>query len=337
MNSRKKYRAIQIIGTQRSGSNLLRLMLNQLDEIVAPHPPHILKTFIPLLPAYGDLGDAYNFKKLIDDVCRLVETNPVPWQGVVLDRDRIYTICKNNSLIELFKVIHEIKAEVFEADIWCCKSMHNVYFADQLEPLDPFYIHLVRDGRDVAASFKKAIVGEKHPYILGVQWKKDQIYSNQLVKNKGSSRAIRIHYEKLIKDPENVIQSVCNLIGISYNSRVLDFYHSRESNVTARSGKMWKNLKKPIIRNNSNKYKKELSHRDIEIFEKVAGSSLIEFGYHIDNNNYKTDQFSPGQLIDFENKNVALKTKIKKNHKSDLQNRSEREKLINEITFRLPK
>ena len=38
----------QFIGTQRSGSNLLRLMLNQLEGIYAPHPPHILKTFYPL-------------------------------------------------------------------------------------------------------------------------------------------------------------------------------------------------------------------------------------------------------------------------------------------------
>ncbi len=32
---------IFMIGTQRSGSNLLRLMLNQLPEIAAPHPPSL--------------------------------------------------------------------------------------------------------------------------------------------------------------------------------------------------------------------------------------------------------------------------------------------------------
>ena len=33
---------IFMIGTQRSGSNLLRLMVNQAPDIAAPHPPHIL-------------------------------------------------------------------------------------------------------------------------------------------------------------------------------------------------------------------------------------------------------------------------------------------------------
>lgn len=55
---------IQMIGTQRSGSNLLRLLLNQYTEIVAPHPPHILQRFYPLLPAYGDLLVAENMAKL---------------------------------------------------------------------------------------------------------------------------------------------------------------------------------------------------------------------------------------------------------------------------------
>ncbi len=67
---------IFMIGTQRSGSNLLRLMLNELPRIAAPHPPHILQRMIPLAPNYGDLEIRENFAQLVDDVCRLVELNP---------------------------------------------------------------------------------------------------------------------------------------------------------------------------------------------------------------------------------------------------------------------
>ncbi|HYC85548.1 MAG TPA: hypothetical protein VEB86_10015, partial [Chryseosolibacter sp.] len=70
---------IQFVGTQRSGSNLLRVMLNQFPEISAPHPPHILKTFFPILPIYGDLEDDANFKTLVIDICEWVNVNPVPW------------------------------------------------------------------------------------------------------------------------------------------------------------------------------------------------------------------------------------------------------------------
>ncbi len=42
--------ALFMVGEQRSGSNLLRIMLGQADEIAAPHPPHILQRMMPLLP-----------------------------------------------------------------------------------------------------------------------------------------------------------------------------------------------------------------------------------------------------------------------------------------------
>ena len=48
---------VMMIGTQRSGSNLLRLMLNQLPDIASPHPPHILERLGPLEADYGDLSD----------------------------------------------------------------------------------------------------------------------------------------------------------------------------------------------------------------------------------------------------------------------------------------
>ena len=53
---KEKIQGIQMIGTQRSGSNLLRVMLDAVDQITAPHPPHILQRFIPLLDKYGDLN-----------------------------------------------------------------------------------------------------------------------------------------------------------------------------------------------------------------------------------------------------------------------------------------
>lgn len=58
--------------------NLLRVMLDGIREIAAPHPPHILQRFLPLLPKYGDLTDQSNFYRLAQDVCELVTVNPVP-------------------------------------------------------------------------------------------------------------------------------------------------------------------------------------------------------------------------------------------------------------------
>src|SRR6516225_243508 len=170
-----KFTAVQMIGTQRSGSNLLRLMLNQLEEVSALHPPHILERFISLLPAYGDLSVTENFVALVHDVCSLVAYNPVQWKHISLKQNEIIQRCHQPSLAEIVRVIYELNAESESAHIWMCKSLTNIHYTQLLEEnIKPYYIFLYRDGRDVACSFKKAVVGEKHIYHIAKQWQQEQ-------------------------------------------------------------------------------------------------------------------------------------------------------------------
>src|SRR5262245_18863378 len=98
-------------------------MLNQLPQVSAPHPPHILKTFFPLLPLYGDLNARTNFQLLVSDVCDWVNANPVPWADCFLNATEIASRCQRQDLLSIFETIHEMKARIDGADHWCCKSM----------------------------------------------------------------------------------------------------------------------------------------------------------------------------------------------------------------------
>ena len=275
-----KMKFIQFIGTQRSGSNLLRTMLNQLPEIAAPHPPHILKTFGPILPIYGDLNDKANFESLVNDVCLWVELNPVSWHSSKFDRAKIKDACKENTLIELFYQVYAYYADLHNSKYTCCKSMSNVHQYRDLENagLKPYYIYLLRDGRDVACSFKKAIVGEKHVYHIAKQWKADQGKSLEVEQNIPSNRFIKIKYRDLITDPEPILNEICSYLNVPFNQNMLNYFDAEESIKTARSGKMWQNLSQPIMAGNYNKYLKELTQEEIKIFEIVAGAMLEKLG-----------------------------------------------------------
>ena len=110
-------KSIQFIGTQRSGSNLLRLILNEHDLISAPHPPHLLQTFVPLVPHYKEkYGDSID--QLIEDMCRWVEFNPVLWTHVNLDRSEI--AANASTVFDVFQQIYIQKAKADKAEIWCC-------------------------------------------------------------------------------------------------------------------------------------------------------------------------------------------------------------------------
>lgn len=332
----KTIKAIQIIGTQRSGSNLLRVILNQLSEVDAPHPPHLLERFFPLLPKYGDLNIEANFDNLIEDVCKLVELNPVPWEGFQINRTTIKSNCKSNSLIEIFRVIYELKAQSSGATYWCCKSMVNIFFADKIEEsgINPFYIYLYRDGRDVALSFSKAIVGEKNMYHIAKQWKQEQDFSIELKEKLGDDRVFLISYEELLDDSEVVLKRLCGFLKVPYNNSMLSYYNSNESAVTADSGKMWENLSQPIIKDNFNKFLKELSEEQITIFENVAGSTLEKLNYKrlFTKNDYS---YTEDEIEKFNQENEALKKLAALNlSEKDFEKRKGQSNLMKEIKER---
>jgi len=333
-------KAIQVIGTQRSGSNLLRLILNQFEEISAPHPPHILKTFIPLIDYYGNLSSDINFLQLIKDVCEFIDNNPVSWINVNLQPDEIKRRCKERNLFEIFRVVYEMKAESDGAEIWCCKSTFNAYYIDDLEKhnLKLRYIYLYRDGRDVAASFRKTIVGPKHIYHLANTWRKDQKAAQNVLKVVGPERFFPLKYEDLITDPETVLEQLSSDLGLEYNQNIMSFYNSQESINTAIAGQMWENLSKPIIRDHFGLYKQELSETDIRLFDKIAGEELIHLGY----NNVAAPggdlDFSRDQIIEFNRLNEEMKMQvISKASPEELNRRSKQESVLEKINQRFIK
>lgn len=324
-----------MIGTQRSGSNLLRVMLDGIPEIVAPHPPHILQRFLPLLPKYGDLANKANFCKLAEDVCELVAVNPVPWEGISIRADEILAVCKQQTLYELFRVIYESAARQTGASFWLCKSMKNMLYADGIEStgIRPYYIYLYRDGRDVALSFKKAIVGEKHIYALAQNWKKDQEAALRLKEKTAADRFFLLNYETLIARPEETMRQLCNFLHVSYSNKMMEYYKSRESENTAVAGKMWSNVTKPILKDNTKKFLRELSSEDIAIFESVAGDLLQQLEYALCTPaGLLRDRFSDREITYFNEENIRLKNAfIRQADPADLEKRRRQDELIDRI------
>lgn len=304
---------IIIIGTQRSGSNLLRLMLNEHSQIAAPHPPHILLTFFPLMAKYGDLSVEENFEQLATDVCDFVSCNPVPWD-LNIDAQQIMEQCASRTLVSIYARIYEAYARLHDKSHWCCKSMANLYYIPEIEQeIKPFYIHLVRDGRDVAASFKKAIVGEKHSFYLAKQWKEDQDAAELNCRTHASERYIPVMYESLIRDPRNTLKILFHHLGLEFEENALQYYKGKDALQTAEAGKMWDNVKRPVIQENSNKFMAQLTEDDVLLFESIAGETLERHGYtpYFDTG-LRKKEFSEAEVAVFKMENDTLKAKAVK-------------------------
>jgi len=332
------FNAIQMIGTQRSGSNLLRLMLNQLPAIYAPHPPHILHLFYPLLGGYGDLTNDRNFETLIEDVCSYIELNPVPWENADLDRKKIASLCQRRTLLEVYVRINELQCVANHKTTWCCKSLETVYYLDNFakEDFKPFIIYLVRDGRDVALSFEKIMIGEKHVYHLAAKWKKEQDLALNYLATLPANEYITVRYENLVADPASVMQEICTKLGVDYTESVLNYYTSNESHRTAESGKMWENVEKPVMKDNTGKFRSEFSHFDLQLFENVAGETMDKLGYgraisSMDKVTIKAEHIEEFNLENERLKKLALETASLK----DIEKRKPQKEFLEKLKVKL--
>lgn len=328
-----------MIGTQRSGSNLLRLMLNELPDIAAPHPPHILPRLMPLVHTYGDLECTENFVQLVDDVCRLVELNPVPWEGVVLNRLEVMRRCRARSLVAVFGAVYDLAAQSCGKRTWCCKSLANIQYLPEIEAYfgdDARYIYLYRDGRDVACSFRKAVVGEKHFYHIAKDWAETQRLALRFREQIPPQRFFTVRYEDLVATPEGTMRDLCRFLGTPFRPSALDYYRSEEAQRAAQASALWDNVVKPVMRDNTGKFRREASEEDIRLFESVAGDVLDALGYErVYVRRGEEIVFGEEDIRGFDAVNAWLKAEIlEKTDAEDLKRRDRQAALLAEIRER---
>lgn len=323
---------IFMVGEQRSGSNLLRLILNQSSDISAPHPPHILQRMMPLASLYGELRDEHRFMQLVNDVCQLVELNPVAWDGVRLDRETIRARCRERSLVAIYGAVMDTHAEAHGARSWMCKSMQNIRWSYDLNAYfeSPKYLFLYRDPRDVCLSFSKAVIGEKHPYFIAKQWAQLQQLCLRERDRLEPEQFYSLCYEELIADPDSVVKGLCRFLNIEFKQEMLAFHRSTEANRTAVSSDLWANVSQPIMKSNSRKFINELKPEDIRIVESVAGPVMDALGYdRVCVAPGEECRFSNRDITRFQNENIALKkAKAQATDPEDLRRRREQDRLL---------
>lgn len=289
MNGFANQDPIFIIGTERSGSNLLRLILDSHPRIAIPHPPHIMRDFTGMIKSYGNLKHDNNFKALIGDVLGAIDRHFSPWP-LKPTVEEILKQTKERSLLAIYFAIYEVYLNGKGKTRFGCKSTFMHWHINDILRLKPNakFIHLVRDPRDVAVSASKSIFSENHPYFLAKLWKREQrnIFNNAVIE---SSNYLLIKYEDLILDPKNCVKKIMGFLNEDFLEEQMLFFKNEEANKLARLSDSWKNVSQPIDAKNSKKYKKYLTQKEIQIIETICKEEMKQLGYEFDQTEMSID------------------------------------------------
>ena len=172
------------------------------------------------------------------------------------------------------------------------KHPFNTLYINELLKVfpDAKFIHVIRDYRDNVLSHSKAFK-LKNFSIIAQKW----LHYNKLVdelKSKIPERFITIRYEDLVSDPAKTLQDLCAFLGVEYHSGMLEYHKNKaliDPKLEVFLRQIHPNLFKPILPDNIEKWKKEMSPEEITLCDAIAGSYGKGYGYSPVNssNNFK--------------------------------------------------
>ena len=141
------------------------------------------------------------------------------------------------------------------------------------------FLHIVRDGRDVAASVLTMDFGAREFAQAARGWGGHVLKAHESGVRLGPERYHEVHYEQLVAQPEEVLREVCQFFGLEYAPSMLE-YHERADELLdgLRHTGHIQGIRRPPtvgIRN----WRLDLTPHQIAVFDEVAGPALDALGY----------------------------------------------------------
>lgn len=283
-----------LLSSERSGSNLLRSILNTHSEISAPHP---LETAYPWqnLADPASLSEAQR-RRLIRDVLINKRYSYHP-MTVPVDPDRVADRVETDATPTFCSIQSAIYQEICRAEDTSLWSTKYPGLWDCLEDAFEYYddlrvVYLVRDPRDVVLSFKTSNIDLYHPYFSAQRWQEEQERGIELLENHEESVHV-IRYENLLQEPEGAVEAVCSFLDLPFEEAMLYYYETEDAQAASDSSELFENVGVPIKSDNYDKYRDRLPDEEVTLTEYFTREELEQFGYELERSEDILNSFEP--------------------------------------------
>jgi hypothetical protein len=280
-----------ILGNPRSGTSLLRIMLNSHPEIAAPPECGFLHWWFGKYKNWT-LQDSNNpsaVQAFVEDVIqsRKMET----WS---LDQDALISLIRSGkpatyaALGELIYVAWANQSGkepkvIIDKNNYYIRHLHDL---PKLWP-DARFIFLIRDGRDVACSYlAMQSLATDSPYkpklpatpsAIATEWVENNKAIAAFLSQLKPTDSIQLRYEDLILQTHDQLSRLCQFLGLGLDEKMLAYYAYNDEPASTLDWKK-KTMEKPDA-DNVGKYASVLTVQELAQFNSIAGEMLSQYGY----------------------------------------------------------
>lgn len=268
-------RLIFIVGMPRSGTKLLRGLLNNHPEVYIPnYETEFFFYWKKHWQTYEDLSELANFQKFYDSCQK------IPYFMYLREND------ESVSWKSWYKNCSEFTPEAVFFALLQCQSARkgNVKVIGDKSPSylskvpelqscyrSAHFIHITRDVRDYAISMKAA--WGKNMYRAAARWG-EAIEAILVAPEIDRNRLTTVKYESLLANPSRVLRELCAVLNLSFDEKLLVLNRSTENLGAARGMTQ-------IKADNHSKFKEQLSQAQICRIEALSFNALKASGYEV--------------------------------------------------------
>lgn len=285
-----------IIGSPRSGTTLLRLMLaSHPDLLVAPECGFAI--WFAEKYQHLNLKDPAIVEQFADDVYRSKKFDT--W-GISSEELRIFLQASEaTSYSDLVASVYACYGSRIGKNYkrWGDKNNFYLNHIAQLADLYPEarFIHIVRDGRDVACSYrelsKRTFKSEYAPNLssdvetIAQEWKRNIKTVQNAFSELSSEQRVEIRFDDLVLNTEEYLRKLCEFIEVEYSPLMLNYHDINATQQLEPVKTMEWKVKTlcPPQSDTVSRYLYDLSAEEIKQFEDVSGGILVQYCFDMDN------------------------------------------------------
>jgi Sulfotransferase family len=261
-----------IVGCGRSGTTLLRAMCDAHPDLAVPPESHFV---VDLAPRRGPLLDVDAF------LDRLYESEWFSlWEVDRTELERSFATSPPADYSAAVRTVFRGWANRRGKPRYADKTPGYVLHIPMLARLFPeaVFVHLIRDGRDVACSFRE-LGWADGVEEAALHWRLRVERGRRAGRALPPGRYREVRYEDLVQDPKSQLETLCSAVDLPFSTAMLD-HTPRAAEVVSstRHPEYHRRLQTPL-RTGVRNWRREMGDEDVARFELLAGGTLASLGY----------------------------------------------------------
>jgi hypothetical protein len=276
-----------IVGAPRSGTTLLRLMLDAHSDLAIPAETGMFMTLAATSPQPATPEALF----------RMITDSPT-WTDFGLDAasfEQRLSCLQPFTLADGLRAFYGLYAERHGKTRWGDKSPLHCYHLPLIAETLPeaHILHVIRDGRDVATSLREVWFAPTQDATGLADYWAAAVRAGR----EGGARCrhyTEVRYERLVSSPRAVLDEVCAYLDLPFEHAMLDYHHSARERLSEASARLLPDgtvisleqrlaqqrlTSAPPDESRVGRWRDAMSADDVAAFEARAGSLLAELGY----------------------------------------------------------